>query len=464
MSKSKSKQEEALAFLDDLDSFTPPDAPAATTGDTVAPAQAGPGGEAEVLAFIDEITQKSAEPTPRSSAHLVERPASRTGTPTVRKSTERVRLGVGAGGGTSLLRTPSSQSLRKDAAATTAAAPETVTNASSSSSGGWGLGWGNVWSSASSVIQQAKSAVDEQVKYLPKNEQARKWGEGMIEYAKTAQLDKLGQDFKRVGLSTLTDILNVVAPPISEHEVIQVWLSHDMQGYEGIESLVYRALARIMEQVEGGDLIVNRGNESRPKETADIPRDLGAVEGFEAAVKLAQANLDELMKTNTKATTASAKPESSVQTPTTYSHLYLRIQPFLTSFAFPASSQVTSEGESAPEPAQQLQFLIYLCDPSHKLTQSTVTQCVPGDWLAEGMWEKYEWVEDLMAEALRVGVEVIGQEYVVKRMGWGSAETAKAKATEAESESKTDNVVGEPGELVEKPKLGGGDVTTCVNE
>lgn len=55
----------------------------------------------------------------------------------------------------------------------------------------------------------------------------------------------IGQDFKRVGLSTLTDILNVVAPPISEHEVIQIWLSHDMQGYDGVESLVYRALARV---------------------------------------------------------------------------------------------------------------------------------------------------------------------------------------------------------------------------
>lgn len=54
-----------------------------------------------------------------------------------------------------------------------------------------------------------------------------------------------GQDFKRVGLSTLTDILNVVAPPISEHEVIQVWLSHDMKGYDGIETLVYRALTRV---------------------------------------------------------------------------------------------------------------------------------------------------------------------------------------------------------------------------
>jgi hypothetical protein len=54
-----------------------------------------------------------------------------------------------------------------------------------------------------------------------------------------------GQDLKNVSLSTLTEIMNAVAPPISEHEVIQVWLSHDMQGYEGIESLVYRSLAKV---------------------------------------------------------------------------------------------------------------------------------------------------------------------------------------------------------------------------
>ncbi|KAF7319987.1 hypothetical protein MKEN_00782600 [Mycena kentingensis (nom. inval.)] len=430
MSKSKSKSEEALAFLEDLDSFTPAAPPSNAEG--AAPSQQpAAGGEAEVLAFIDEITQKSAEPTPRST-HL-ERPASRSSTPTIRKSTERVRLGGGTT--SSLLRTPSSSSLKKDAAA---AAEPAAPAASAPAAGGWG--WGSVWNSASVALQQAKSAVDEQVKYLPKNEQARKWGEGMIEYAKSAQLDKLGQDFKRVGLSTLTDILNVVAPPISEHEVIQVWLSHDMRGYEGIESLVYRALARIMEQVEGGDLVVNRGDESRPKETGDTMRELNAVEGFEAASKLAQANLDDLIKNNKKAT--EAKPESSVQTPTTYSHVYLRIQPFFTAFSFPAS--VT---EAAP-PSQQLQFLIHLSDPSHKLSQSTITQCVPGDWLAEGMWEKYDWVEDLMAEALRVGVEVIGQQYIVQRMGWGVDAALKSE----ESADSKGGEVGGPGELVEKPE------------
>lgn len=257
-SKSKSKQEEALQFLDDLDSFTPVsegDAPSTATTNPTAPTHTG--DEAEVLAFLDEITQKSAEPTTRPAASHLDRPISRSGTPTLRKSTERVRVG-----GSSLLPSASSSttSLPRNSDGSKTKTDQATGGAPGGAAGGWG--WGSVWSSASAAIQQAKSAVDEQVKYLPKNEQARKWGEGVIEYAKAAQLDKIGssphqagwarytnyhtgQDFKRVGLSTLTDILNVVAPPISEHEVIQVWLSHDMRGYDGIESLVYRALARV---------------------------------------------------------------------------------------------------------------------------------------------------------------------------------------------------------------------------
>ena len=44
---------------------------------------------------------------------------------------------------------------------------------------------------------------------------------------------------------------------------------------------------QVLEQVEGGDLIVNKGNESKPKETSNN-RDINAVEGFEQALKLAQ--------------------------------------------------------------------------------------------------------------------------------------------------------------------------------
>lgn len=100
-------------------------------------------------------------------------------------------------------------------------------------------------------------------------------------------------------------------------------------------------------------------------------------------------------------------------TATTYSHVFLRIQPFFNVFAQPSSTT-----ESPSEGSQQLQFLIYLFDPEHNITKTTVTQTVPSKWLV--LWDEYDWVEDLIADALRVGVEVLGQEYVVDRMGWGS--------------------------------------------
>ncbi len=77
-----------------------------------------------------------------------------------------------------------------------------------------------------------------------------------------------------------------------------------------------------------------------------------------------------------------------------------------------------------------MQFLLYLSDPSHKLTHSTLTQAVPGKWLE--LWDEYDLVEDLVVEAIRVGVEVLGQEYIGERMGWGK----KEKGVEEEKRDK----------------------------
>lgn len=196
-SKAKSKQEEALQFLDDLDNMAPPP----TSGTAPAAGAPPPQGEAEVYAFIDEITQKSSEP-PRTTLSHIDRPLSRAGTPTLRKSTERVRVGAPApllptasGSATPLVRTESSSSrVSLTATPATAKPQETAQQETAgppaSASGGWG--WGSVWSTATQAIQQAKTVVDEQVKNLPKNEQARKWAEGALDYAKAAQLDKLG--------------------------------------------------------------------------------------------------------------------------------------------------------------------------------------------------------------------------------------------------------------------------------
>lgn len=86
--------------------------------------------------------------------------------------------------------------------------------------------------------------------------------------------------------------------------------------------------------------------------------------------------------------------------------------------------------------SQQLQFLLQLRDPVHALDMSTTTQAMPVRWME--LWDTHEWVEDQLAEALRLGVEMLGQEYVVQRMGWDSATSisspaASSKGKEAKS-------------------------------
>jgi len=181
-----------------------------------------------------------------------------------------------------------------------------------------------------------------------------------------------------------------------------------------------------MEQVEGGDLVVNKGNETRPKDEAnDAKRDMNAVDGYEAALKIAQADLEDVAKRNPK---PAATESSGAQNPTTYSYVYLRIQPFYITLPQPASAS-----GSTPEPLASLQFLLYLSDPAHNLSHSTVTQIIPGKWM--GLWDEYEWVEDLCVEALRVGVEVLGQEYIAARMGWGQGkEETPAESSEEEDD------------------------------
>lgn len=70
-------------------------------------------------------------------------------------------------------------------------------------------------------------------------------------------------------------------PPISQYEIVEVWLTHDMVGYVGLESLVYTAFMKIMEQVEGGDIVVRKGNESIKYDSEDeMHRELNVCEGF----------------------------------------------------------------------------------------------------------------------------------------------------------------------------------------
>ncbi|KAL8291707.1 hypothetical protein RQP46_001965 [Phenoliferia psychrophenolica] len=486
-SKPRSSRDDVLSFLDSLDSYstpTPskaapgsPSSAAQTTAGTPAgapsPASGGapPVASAEeaqsVLDFLDEITQRSSTPTATVKAadpqHLLAKKSSHPAG--LSRSTSKSNLGASTGPGASRRSgesTRSRTSTDSPGPGESSRAEQQQQQQAAPAEGGWG--WSSVWSQASSVVQQAsviaqqaRNVAEEQVKTastnaaglaggiegirggvmkaLGENEQAKKWSEGVIEYARGAHLDQLGKDLKSQTLRSLTDLLNAVAPPIADHEVIEVSLSHDMVGYDGIESLVYRGLSTIMDQIEGGTLVINKGEERKPKETeSDDPdeRNLNTVDGLAEGWKLAEADLEELIKKSFKPepeVDAESSSAESVTVPVTTCPIYLRIQPCLAPQPYAAIVRAAATGDDAAAPAVEdkaLFFLLVLRDPTHKLVHTSLSQSMPAEWL-DIPFEENEWVEDVMVDVIGRSVQVVGKAYLHSRMTAQSVAISKAR-------------------------------------
>lgn len=176
---------------------------------------------------------------------------------------------------------------------------------------------------------------------------------------------------------------------------------------------------QVMESVEGGSLVVNRGADERPREEDEDVRELNALEGLAEAWKLAQANLDELVKKTYNPEHAATKEQThnDVTVPVTHCPVYLRIQPCLA--PLPALESLiggaNSSEETAPTSQRALYFLLLLRDPGHRLVHATTSQAMPASWL-DIPYEENEWVEDCMVDIIRRSIEVVGLEYVTHRM------------------------------------------------
>lgn len=176
--------------------------------------------------------------------------------------------------------------------ATTAAAPmpslvqAATTDATSEESTGGGGGW---MSWGNSLLAQASAAVKtttDQINRTVQSTDSKNLLEERVKHLQTLvnkdTIEKLGTNLRQL----TTQIMETVAPPISEHELVEIWLSHDMVGYSGVEALVYRAFARVMEQTESGQVIVRKGMDEDHDE--DAPRDLNMCEGVVEGTKLAK--------------------------------------------------------------------------------------------------------------------------------------------------------------------------------
>ncbi|GFZ47466.1 hypothetical protein JCM24511_05210 [Saitozyma sp. JCM 24511] len=409
-------------------------------GGATAPAGGEDDEAAKALAFLEE--QIKTKRAPLSVPSSVPRSASPAAGPGANVGLNApLTGGSGSGSGSSL-------------------EPPNVTSAGSNTSPqtpmtGW-LSPSSFWSTASSAIQSAQKLADEGYKKVRAEGvqgvttgleglgvkgmgmgvdlgSLRKGAEERLAgIAKGVDLEKLRHDLVSTTTSTLTTILNTVAPPISAHETLELWLSHPMVGYQGVESVVYRAWTRVLEQTESGELVVVW---SAPPQVTETKRGMYPVQGWEIGWEAAGKEMEAIKAREEKDPQGRGK-EPNPNVPVTTVPIFLHLQPLLAPLSIPeppillltdpaASSATTSTSSSSKEPAKHLHFIISLHDPAHSLRFTTTTQPVPGDWL-EVEYEQSDWVEERLVDVLKTGIEVIAQDYVATRMGLKASNASRS--------------------------------------
>jgi hypothetical protein len=205
-------------------------------------------------------------------------------------------------------------------------------------------------------------------------------------------------------------------------------------------------------------------------------RDLGAVKGLVEGTKLsrvsaesyahdyfaAKGGVEEAMKLAAE----SALNESN---PTRSSDIFLSIQAISHTtpqdlFGGPPKQEDddnATRGVADPDekPEELVSFAIYLHDPIHSIAYHSVTQSMPQRWVSwldnlvasapseeqpqgrlpdeiqeiiqSGGVDPREWVSEWVEELLALGVGVVAQRYVARRMGVGEGGIGKGKAREA---------------------------------
>ena len=240
-----------------------------------------------------------------------------------------------------------------------------------------------------------------------------------------------------------------------------------------------------MAQVEGGDLmVIQRGHESAPRRGSDTgytgssssgwndgpwwkqssePRNLGAVKGLVEGTKLSKVSAESYAndyfasRGGVEEVAKQATEVLNESNPVRSSDIFLAIQAINQSAPedlFGGSQKEETEAVVDPVNASEelICFAIYLHDPIHGITFHTVTQTLPQRWIEwldassatespehqlpeeiaeiveSGGVDPREWVAEWVEELLALGVGIVAQRYVARRMGVGEGGIGRGKA------------------------------------
>ncbi|EOD48468.1 putative maintenance of telomere capping protein 1 protein [Neofusicoccum parvum UCRNP2] len=483
MAKPLSK-EELLAQFDDLGDDDLPAAAAAATATQPAPADATAKDDDDPVAELAALAaakppSRAATPKLSSSSNASNRSPRRTGQVTP-SSTGSTRNSEDKG------QRKSQDGTRSYHQGVTPVAEQDEQK--QSSGGGW---WGSIISTASAAAKQAESALKE----IQKNEEAQKWAEQVK--GNVGLLRSYGDELRSRAVPTFTQLLHTLAPPISQHERLQIHITHDLHNYPSLDPIIYATFSRVMAQVEGGDLmVIQRGSESRQGPDAaftggstagwtdgpwwrdvGVKRDLGAVKGLVEGTKLVRVSAESYAtdffagKGGVEEAAKAASEVLSETNPVRSSDIFLAIQAI--SHSAPgdlfggsaAEKKAETGGVEEPEETDDLvSFAVHLYDPIHSISFHALSQAFPqkwADWLdaspaavpegstdpvatlpqeikeiiESGGVDPREWVAEWMEEIIQLAVGVVAQRYVARRMGVGEGGIGRGKARQRAEES-----------------------------
>ncbi|KAJ4350834.1 hypothetical protein N0V95_004387 [Ascochyta clinopodiicola] len=360
------------------------------------------------------------------------------------------------------------------------------------SSGGswWGGGWGGILNTATEAANAAKKQAEAAYQELQKNQEAQRWAEQVR--GNVGALRGMGGELSKHALPTFTNILHTLAPPIAQHERLQIHITHDLIGYPSLDPIIHQTFSTVMAQVEGGDLLViQRGSESTQRGSMDgyrgggggwndgpwwrhaDKRDLSTVKGLPEGTKLtrvsAESYADEFFaaRGGIEAAAKQATEVLSETNPVRSSDIFIAIQAISyseSSDLFGTSTSAdTKEGDEQEqkEDEELVAFAVYLHDPIHGISFKAVSQSFPAKWaewldapanteaageeqqlpreieeiIESGGVDPREWVSEWMEETISLSVGIVAQRYVARRMGVGEGGLGKGKAREANVET-----------------------------
>ncbi|KAL5117137.1 hypothetical protein ACEQ8H_004962 [Pleosporales sp. CAS-2024a] len=350
----------------------------------------------------------------------------------------------------------------------------------------WGGGWGGILSQATEAASAAKKQAEAAYQELQKHQEAQRWAEQVR--GNVGALRTIGGELGQRALPTFTNILHTLAPPISQHERLQIHITHDLIGYPSLDPIIYQTFSSVMAQVEGGDLmVVQRGSESTQRSSVEgyrggggawnhgpwwrdtAKRDLSVVKGLVEGTKLVRVSAEAYAIEHFAArggfeqAAQQATEVLSETNPVRSSDIFLAIQAlsFTTQADLFATSSLEekSEGQEHKDNEEQVAFAVYLHDPIHGISFKAISQSFPAKWaewldapanteaagdedeaqlpheiqqiMASGGVDPREWVSEWMQETLSLSLGIVAQRYVARRMGVGEGSLGRATAREA---------------------------------